>query len=214
MNEEILNKIYNKVLLLYKINDISPIFLLIAQRELESGNIDEAETIIEKGLSNFPEHPTALIIKAKILVKKGNYSQSINLIKKASKIIGSPKTFDYYLNELDTIIKPSFTLEIPKQSDIIKEISQEQKAESPQTFTITNDIKTESTRNTFSQNYDSIDDSIIISDTLAKIYFNQKEYKEAIRIYTKLKTKYPDKSDFYESKITEIRAILENSQNA
>ncbi len=49
---------------------------------------------------------------------------------------------------------------------------------------------------------------IIISDTLAKIYTAQGEFKEAIEIYSQLKHKNPEKLEYYNQKIEELKAKL------
>jgi len=49
-----------------------------------------------------------------------------------------------------------------------------------------------------------------ISETLAKIYLSQNEYKEAIKVYQKLKSLELDKSTIYEKEIKKIKKILKN----
>jgi outer membrane protein assembly factor BamD (BamD/ComL family) len=46
----------------------------------------------------------------------------------------------------------------------------------------------------------------LISETLAKIFLNQGEVNEAVKIYEKLIKKYPLKQLYFESKIKEIRS--------
>lgn len=52
--------------------------------------------------------------------------------------------------------------------------------------------------------------STIVSETLAKIYAAQGEYKEAIRVYEKLIYKTPAKEDEYIHKINELNSRLES----
>ena len=49
------------------------------------------------------------------------------------------------------------------------------------------------------------ENNLIISETLAKIYINQGEFLEAISVYEKLISKYPEKTDYYQIKIEEIK---------
>ncbi len=219
MDERVLNNESNSSLalladkfeLLFNINNQSPIFILIAYKKFLENNLEKSLLIIENGLKKFPNHPTALLIKSKILIKQGNFSQALKLIKKVSSILGSDKTFDFYLNELEVLNKQSFKFDADEKLDDIKDFSFEIKNISEKSLDVNLSKETPPKIETQEKDYNSIDDSLIISDTLAKIYFNQKEYKEALRIYNKLKTKYPDKSAFYESKISEIKALIENS---
>lgn len=212
MDEDKLNKLISKFELLYQINSNSPLFITIAYKKILDNDLDGSLSIIEKGLLEFPDHPTALLLKSRILIKNGNFSQALKLIKKASNLLGSPKTFDFYLTELETLNKQSIKIEVEDkttniQHDIISDLNNIRE-KLPELNTNKEHIEV---KTNLQSDYSVIDDSLIISDTLAKIYFNQKEYKEAIRIYNKLKSKYPEKSDFYDSKISEIKSLLENS---
>lgn len=219
MDEQILNNESNSSLdlladkfqLLFNVNNQSPIFILIAYKKFLENNLEKSLLIIENGLKKFPNHPTALLLKSKILIKQGNFSQALKLIKKVSSILGSDKTFDFYLNELEVLNKQSIKFDADEKLDDIKDFSFEIKNISEKSLGLNLSKETPPKIETQEKDYTSIDDSLIISDTLAKIYFNQKEYKEALRIYSKLKTKYPEKSAFYESKISEIKALIENS---
>ena len=219
MDEQILNNESNSSLdlladkfqLLFNVNNQSPIFILIAYKKFLENNLEKSLLIIENGLKKFPNHPTALLLKSKILIKQGNFSQALKLIKKVSSILGSDKTFDFYLNELEVLNKQSIKFDADEKLDDIKDFSFEIKNISEKSLDVNLSKEIPPKIEAQEKDYNSIDDSLIISDTLAKIYFNQKEYKEALRIYSKLKTKYPEKSAFYESKISEIKALIENS---
>jgi hypothetical protein len=51
----------------------------------------------------------------------------------------------------------------------------------------------------------------LVTETLAKVYIRQKHYKKAIQAYEILMLKYPEKSSFFASQISEIKK-LENSK--
>lgn len=206
-----LNKLINKFELLYNINSQTPLFVTIAYKKIDDDKLDEALEVLEKGLKDYPNHPTALLLKSKILVKKGNYPQALKLIKNASGLIGHSKTFDFYITELEMLNKSSIKIEPDTQNDLRVNYSSQTKDLSEKPLTPTPIDETVKIGNMASTTSNILDDSLIISDTLAKIYFNQKEYKEAIRIYSKLKIKHPEKSEFYDSKIAEIQSLIDNS---
>lgn len=51
---------------------------------------------------------------------------------------------------------------------------------------------------------------LIVSETLAKIYYEQKKYNLAIETYKKLRLVYPQKSSYFAAIIKEIEKELEN----
>jgi tetratricopeptide (TPR) repeat protein len=54
-----------------------------------------------------------------------------------------------------------------------------------------------------------IEQNMFVSETLAKIYITQGEFKEAIEIYQKLIKKNPSKQEYYLQKISELQSQLE-----
>ena len=52
-------------------------------------------------------------------------------------------------------------------------------------------------------------DSYLMTETLAKVYLEQKKYENAIKAYEILSLKYPEKSGFFADQIKRIR-ILQN----
>ncbi|MGE5682470.1 MAG: tetratricopeptide repeat protein [Bacillota bacterium] len=60
----------------------------------------------------------------------------------------------------------------------------------------------------FAENKKTTDNTLIVSETLAKIYVSQGKFKEAVEVYKKLQIKSPDKKDFYQIKIEEIQKQL------
>ena len=47
----------------------------------------------------------------------------------------------------------------------------------------------------------------LVTETLAKVYIRQKHYKKAIQAYEILMLKYPEKSSFFASQISEIKKL-------
>jgi tetratricopeptide (TPR) repeat protein len=208
----------DKIDLIYSFNRTTPLFVRKADSELEKNNMDEAIEILTKGLKAHPNFAASYLLLGKVYALRGDYTLAIENIKKGSDLIHSEKTFDFYLNEMDNIknkislgfssfneIEERETEEQPDKNEKfdIKYLPKDDKLEelvkeiSPETET---HIKVEKagTEKVLGKN-------IIVSETLAKIYISQGEYKEAIEIYNLLKEKHPDKADYFAQKIEELK---------
>lgn len=218
-----------KASLIYEYNNKSPLFARVAENEIEKNNIDEAIKILTEGLTNHPDFSVAYFLLSKAHTIKGNYGQALKYLKKGSELIHSPKTFDYYLREIDAVKKQRQLFNVSRWADSANEkfsmINQEQvnksEKENPtesieETLNkltaeiegVTQTVKEakkkieETKPKTFSNN------DFIVSETLAKIYITQGEFKEAIYVYKKLKQKNPEKESYFDSKIAELKAKL------
>jgi hypothetical protein len=50
-----------------------------------------------------------------------------------------------------------------------------------------------------------------MTETLAKVYLEQKKYNKAIQAYEILILKYPEKSSFFADRINEIKNLQQNN---
>ncbi|BDQ04099.1 MAG: hypothetical protein KatS3mg037_2674 [Ignavibacterium sp.] len=218
------SEIFNeKVSLIYEYNKQTPLFVRMANIHLEKDNPQEALIILNAGLIHYPDHPVAIFLIAKAHTALGNYSQAIKFLKKGSELIHSPKTYEFYLREIEAIKKQKIFYDVDKKSDGRPDKAEEKDLTS---IFLTDTVKKiaeelkeaeEVLINSEHENFTTpsmniIDDSLILSETLAKIYVNQREYQEAIRIYEKLKIKIPEKSHYFDSKIDELKLKLETDQ--
>ncbi|MFZ1280942.1 MAG: hypothetical protein WAR59_08895 [Ignavibacteriaceae bacterium] len=218
-----------KVSLIYEYNNKSPLFARVAENEIEKNNIDSAIKILTEGLVNHPDFSVAYFLLGKAHTIQGNYGQALKSIKKGSELIHSPKTFDYYLREIDAIKKQRQLFNVSRWANIAYENSvqnvQSQSNESNQTKSSESIEETlnkltaeiEGTSKVIKEAKKKIEDNrikeysnndFIVSETLAKIYITQGEFKEAISVYKKLKVKNPEKESYFDSKIAELKAKL------
>ena len=57
----------------------------------------------------------------------------------------------------------------------------------------------------------SEDTSHLMTETLARVYLEQKKYSKAIQAYEILILKYPEKSSFFADRISDIKILQQNN---
>jgi hypothetical protein len=55
------------------------------------------------------------------------------------------------------------------------------------------------------------DTSALMTETLARVYLEQRKYQKAIQAYEILILKYPEKSSFFADRISEIKNLQQNN---
>jgi hypothetical protein len=55
------------------------------------------------------------------------------------------------------------------------------------------------------------DNTYLMTETLARVYLEQKKYQKAIQAYEILILKYPEKSSFFADRITDIKILQQNN---
>ena len=72
-------------------------------------------------------------------------------------------------------------------------------------------IKQSTTSSTYSES-NSADTSYLMTETLARVYLEQKKYQKAIQAYEILILKYPEKSSFFANRISDIKILQQNNK--
>jgi tetratricopeptide (TPR) repeat protein len=98
-------------------------------------------------------------------------------------------------------IKPSVNDDKKKKSDLIDRFIEN----NPKITPIAKDA-TVPVAETFSD-----DTSYLMTETLARVYLEQKKYSKAIQAYEILILKYPEKSSFFADRISDIRILQQNN---
>lgn len=198
-----------KVNLIYEYNKQSPLFVRVANNELEKNNFERALEILNDGIISYPDYPIAYIVLGKTLNQLGKYKEALDAFRKGSDLLNSGKLYDYYRREVENLKKQRIFFETGKPvvtgedgsaaGTESKNISLEEELSS---FESMEGPGARST-STMSGN------DTIVSETLANIYINQGEFREAIKIFEKLLNKIPQKKDYYLQKINDIKAKSE-----
>ncbi len=212
----------NKIRLIYEYNRKSPLFARIANWELESNNFETAIEILEEGLRENPEFPTPYFVLGRAYSKMNDFSKALKCYKKGSELIHSRETYQFYLRELESLKNLKTPIELRALRFKEENISEKRKSEN-KTAALEDNLDDlaekiskakipvseykEEKNNQFTPNENS-ESSMIVSETLAKIYLAQGEIPEAIAIYEKLKKKEPAKENYFSQKIAELKSKL------
>jgi tetratricopeptide (TPR) repeat protein len=214
----------NKIKLIYEYNRESPLFARIANWELENNNLETAIEILEGGLRENPDFPTPYFILGKAYSKMSEFSKALKCYKKGSELIHSKETYKFYLRELESLknLKTPPELRTIPIYDERKEKKAEEKKSSSEIeddldmlaekisnakITVVQEDKNFN-KNIPDESSFAGESSLIVSETLAKIYLAQGEIQEAISIYEKLKKKEPAKKDYFSQRIDELKSKL------
>lgn len=217
-----------KVSLIYEYNQNSPLLFREANNRLEKNKPEECINIILQGLKIYPENPVGFILLGRAYGRLGEFAKAKEKLIYAGKLIGSTKTSDFYIAELERIRKNFVSFE-NSRGGIFTIIQDEAKIhnhnqnesgsankDKKNDFEvdlgkIANDIisvklstESETIQKPLPGNNENFSDKMIISETMAKIFIQQKQFNEARKIYMKLIEKDPARELYYREKIEEI----------
>jgi tetratricopeptide (TPR) repeat protein len=191
--DKISDSIVQKAQIISSLGRETSLTLCIAAREYEEENYAESAELLERFLEKFPANIAAQIILSKTYAQHGKYHQAVQHLKSASESIHSPSTFDFYLKEIEAIQRGE---KIGLAEDKSKPVELKIPDETTEgNFTQTREAKTY--------------EHSLVSETLAKIYISQGEFKEAISIYEKLIERKPENKEKYLHSIGELKSRLE-----
>ncbi|MBU1095940.1 MAG: tetratricopeptide repeat protein [Bacteroidetes bacterium] len=227
----------DKFALIYEFNENSPLFSRVAAKHLQNSEPEKALPILEAGLKKHPDYPTALIIYSLTLAKLRNKEKAKEIITRLSDIINSEETVVYYLNKINDIhesdVEINFNLEEKNEAEINKENSPDitpnedkiklemKKADnddlqdladrlSKASIPVITESEAEHPELTKKEEEPEFPGKSLVSETLAKIYFNQGNFNEALSIYETLIEIQPEKSEYYQKQISKIKEQLNN----
>jgi tetratricopeptide (TPR) repeat protein len=217
-------KLTARAKLIYERDNNSPLFLRLANFYLSSNEPQNAISILENGLKNFPDHPLTFILMGKANVMINELEMAEFFFKKSSELLNTNLTYTYYKKEYnlpDKHLSPFNSLRgsvfiNSSEVDILKTedgIPDNKKPVEDRLSQIANELmnkRLEQTDNFLSREADqqvySPDKSRLASETFANIYLSQGQKSEAIKIYELLVNRNPEKKEYYLEKIREIQS--------
>jgi len=216
-------KLTARAKLIYERDNSSPLFLRIAGSYLQSNNPENAISILENGLKNFPDHPLAFILLGKANVMSNDIGSAVDFFRKSSELLNTHRIYEHYKKEFnlpDKKVSPFDTSrgsvfmnssedEIPEIKDAVagklqpveerlEEIAQElmnKRLDHNDNITL---------RESEQQQY-SPDKSKLATETLANIYLSQGQKNEAVKIYELLIIRNPGNKEYYLNKIRNLK---------
>ena len=191
--EKISDSIVQKAQIISSLGRETNLTLRLAAKKYENKNYAESAELLERYLEKFPTNVPAQILLSKTYAQLGKYHQAVQQLKSATETIHSPSTYDFYLKEIEAIQRVE---KIGYTQDSLKPVELKITSETTEgDFTQTNEPKTY--------------EHSLVSETLAKIYISQGEFKEAISIYEKLTERKPENKEKYLHSIEELKSRLE-----
>jgi tetratricopeptide (TPR) repeat protein len=222
-------RVEKRISLLFEFNVHSPIFARIASSEMEKGNLERAGEILETGLLHHPTYATAYYVYALVLAKLGKKEEAIHHLSKANELMPNDETNADYLKIINEML-PEETQDAATTGAPIAEDRAETSSDGIDTsfsldetfddnsFGDLDDLESLASElenakippiNESDIDFDKLDNENegeeIITETMANIYLEQGNTKEAIEVYEKLIKLNPEKEQYYKIRIEEIR---------
>lgn len=170
----------------------TPLLIHLALSKYVKGNYSEAVDLLEKYLENYPNNSCALILLSKAYAQLGKYQMAMQCLREACNEIHSNLTFEFYLKEIE---------QIKNKERLIFDSG----ISSPAELRIEENLNlSEKDINDKNTTYDGM----LVSETLAKIYTSQGEFREAIKIYEKLIERKPDSKQKFLTAIEQLNSRL------
>lgn len=185
--------------------DISVVDFEVIKTEtkLESrpNTIEESILTTIKGVSEAEENTKIAADKLEIgkpldfsVNEKHSFQEWLQLSRIEPIVRENPKTETFETIELDE--------EKKKKAELIDKFIEANPKITP--------AKQSSTTSTFVEP-DKTDASYLMTETLARVYLEQKKYQRAIQAYEILILKYPEKSSFFADRISDIEILQQNN---
>lgn len=206
------NLLTERIKLIYEFNKNSPLFTRVAAIELQNGNYQEANRILEEGIKIHSFYPTAFLLLSLCKAYEGKETEAKIIAKVGSDLLNSKETLDYYQRKIDEIIterksvsetlRPSFI----EDNNIVQEETIENKLDILAEQLAKAKIIPKEIDETSEPEIPEFKGKKIVSETLAEIYYSQKNYNDAISVYEELINLKPEKTEYYLNRIDEIKS--------
>lgn len=203
-----------RIKLIYEFNKNSPLFTRVAASELQKGNYQEANKILEEGINIHSFYPTAFLLLSICKAYEGKETEAKIVAKIGSDLINSKETYDYYCKKIEEIIEERKSISETSRPNFLMENNSynEETIESKLDILAEQLSKAKIIPKAVDENIEpeipEFKGKKIVSETLAEIYFSQKNYEDALSAYEELINQKPEKAEYYLNRIDEIKSRM------
>jgi tetratricopeptide (TPR) repeat protein len=196
---------------IYELNNKSPLFVRIASDEMEKNHFEDAISILQNGIELYENYPTPYFLLGKIFLKNGDIVEAEECFQKGNSLLNCSKTLNYYKNVNSEIIE-----------DSVYQSVNENKIDSDELEELANVLKSAKIKVNLDEDFSFVESSLpkeadnflppkgLVSETLASIYFDQSNYREAKAIYETLIDIQPQRAEHFQKRIAEINSRMKS----
>ncbi|BFM43759.1 hypothetical protein CFS9_24000 [Flavobacterium sp. CFS9] len=195
-------------------------------------------TSVEQSILNSIKEAATVVSEQSELIEEPKEAEVPESVKAAEENLEIGQPLDFSVNEKHSFqewlqlartepidrtkeasqeIKQSENVTEPKTAAEVVDEEKKKKAELIDKFIETNPkispIKQTAITQTVQSDTNSEDNSYLMTETLARVYLEQKKYTKAIQAYEILILKYPEKISFFADRISDIKILQQNNNN-
>ncbi|MCF6270870.1 MAG: hypothetical protein L3J41_14230 [Melioribacteraceae bacterium] len=196
----------NEYKAIFELNNKSPLFTRVAFDAISAGEFEKALSILKNGIELFEEYPTPFFLMGDLLVRLGKIEEAEDAFQKGNLLLNNSATLEFYLNSFSTNIDITTNDIEPTSSknsdDDLTELADKLKTAKIEINHEDDSASNDSNKSESKENFKPLKG--LVSETLASIYFNQANYKEAKAIYETLIDIQPERTEYFKNKLSEI----------
>jgi len=187
---------------LEEVKKILPNYVLQVEEMLKEGNVPDAIELCQEGIEAYPTYIVGFLLLAEAYELSNDADSVAIILNGAKEIFANNKTLKMYYNrfkqtgELGYIFPKS---KLPKSNDFFQKVSE--------SIHVTGFVKP-AVSEILEEPEDLTEQNPEIPPTefMAELLVRQEKFVEAVETYEKLKLVNPEKYDYFQSKINEIKS--------
>jgi tetratricopeptide (TPR) repeat protein len=228
----------NEYKAIFELNSKSPLFARVAADTIKEHEFEKAISILEAGIDMFENYPTPYFLLGDLLIKLGKNEEARSAFESGNKLLNNSDTFSYYQNLITEETSEVVEFETHQTEDITSEVESivesggnfeeeqvvEQTTDEDDLVELADKLKTAKIEINHDEDFPiEVNESKeneefkplkgLVSETLASIYFNQSNYKEAKAIYETLIEIQPEREDYFNNKLAEIELKMKTRKS-